>query len=46
MQTFSTRGAARYQFTDAYSSETFEVTGSAAITEGIEIEQEPMSSNR
>jgi len=35
---------ARYRFTDAYGTESFEVAGSTAMTKGIEIIQAPMSS--
>lgn len=35
---------ARYRFTDVYSKEVFELTGSKAMTEGIEVKQAPMSS--
>jgi alpha-galactosidase len=35
---------ARYRFTDAYSGETFDMTGRVAMTDGIEVMQEPMSS--
>jgi hypothetical protein len=34
---------ARYRFADAYSSQSFEVTGALAMAEGIEVEQAPMS---
>jgi len=36
--------AALYRFTDAYSGETFEVTGASALTEGVEVCQATMSS--
>jgi hypothetical protein len=35
---------ARYRFEDAYSRQSFEVLGEVAMTEGIELTQEPMSS--
>jgi alpha-galactosidase len=35
---------ARYRFTDAYSGEYFELLGVEAMTKGIEVTQEPMSS--
>lgn len=35
---------ARYRFTDAYGAQTFDIAGSTAMKEGIEVTQEPMSS--
>lgn len=35
---------AHYRFSDVYGGEIIEVTGSTAMTEGIEVVQEPMSS--
>lgn len=35
---------ARYLFTDAYSMESMEMTGEAAMTQGVEVTQEPMTS--
>jgi alpha-galactosidase len=34
----------RYRFSDPYSAQAFEITGQAAMTYGIEVTQEPMSS--
>lgn len=35
---------ARYRFADAYGTESFEMSGSTAMTRGIEVRQPPMSS--
>jgi alpha-galactosidase len=35
---------ARYRLTDAYSGKSFELSGSQAMTQGIEMTQEPMTS--
>lgn len=35
---------ARYRFTDVYSNRTFDVDGTTATTQGIEVSQDPMSS--
>lgn len=37
-------GSARFRFTDAYTGETFSISGTVAMAEGIEVTQAPMSS--